>query len=45
MTATPTAYEISDLPNLGWLVIAWVGEENLYFTLPDESLGFVKIAS
>jgi hypothetical protein len=37
-----TEYEISELPGLGWIVITWVGEENVYFTLADGSEGFVK---
>ncbi len=40
--SNPTYYEVSDLPSLGWLVIDWVGEENIYFTLADGSTGYVK---
>ena len=40
---SPTEYEVSDLPLLGPIVIHWVGEENMYFTLGDGSEGYVKI--
>ena len=35
-------YETEELPGLGWMVITWVGDENLYFTLADGSEGFCK---
>ena len=40
---TPKQYEISDLPSLGWITITEHGSENTYFTLPDGSIGFVKM--
>lgn len=39
---TPTFYEISELPSLGWITITSIGEENIYFTLGDGSRGFCK---
>lgn len=38
-------YEISELPSLGFVTITHSGEENVYFTLADGSLGFVKVSS
>jgi hypothetical protein len=35
-------YELSELPTLGYIVITWVGEENMYFTKQDGTFGFVK---
>ena len=48
MTAAATTlhriveYEVEDLPKIGWIQITHIGEENVYFTLSDGSLGFYK---
>ncbi len=40
-----TQYEVSELPELGWITMTEMGEENLYFTLQDGSKGFCKLHS
>ena len=35
-------FEIEDLPSLGPIQITEIGEENIYFTLADGRVGFVK---
>ncbi len=40
---TLTGYEIEELAGLGWIVITDIGEENIYFTLEDGTLGYCKV--
>ena len=40
---SPIWIEIEDLATLGWIVITWVGEENMYFTDADGTEYFCKI--
>lgn len=40
---TLTQYEVSELPELGWITMTEMGEENLYFTFQDGSKGFCKL--
>lgn len=42
LTPTLTQYEAADLPGLGPISFTDIGEENMYFTLKNGSLGFVK---
>lgn len=35
-------FELEDLPRLGWIRITHIGDENVYFTLPDGREGFAK---
>lgn len=42
-SAVVTQYEIDDLPLLGWFVITWVGNENIYFTMGSGRRGYCKV--
>ncbi len=39
----PVEFQVEDLPHIGPLRIDSVGEENVYFELPDGRRGFCKV--